>query len=182
MAGWNHNNANWKPKACVTCGASFMPKSGVHKFCSTECKGKWKYVTGQGSTENQYAAISGNWERYLSRRLYVGGVRREKTPRDALFRVLVRQNYRCALSGVPLTCILEKGRFVPTNASVDRIVAGGPYTEDNVQLVCAVLNLWRGNTPVREFILWCKTVATYQDSLTLQAAQGDMENGHGQKA
>lgn len=109
-------------------------------------------------------------------------MRREKTPRDVLFRVLARQDYRCALSGVPLTCILEKGRFVPTNASVDRIVAGGPYTEDNVQLVCAVLNLWRGDTPVEEFIRWCKTVTNYQDLLTLQAEQGDMENGHGQKA
>lgn len=182
MAGWNHTNAKWKPKKCVVCETEFTPKSGVNKFCSPQCKGKWKYITGAGSTEAQYAEISGDWGRYLSRRLYCAGMRRDKLPRDALFRILERQGYRCALSGVPLTCILEKGVAHPTNASVDRIVAGGAYTEDNVQLVCVVLNMWRGNRSPEDFINWCKLVAAYNTNRTLPAVQGELENDHGQTA
>lgn len=52
VGGWHHDNASWKPKECVVCSAVFIPRSGVHKFCSERCKGRWKYITGDQSTEN----------------------------------------------------------------------------------------------------------------------------------
>lgn len=182
MAGWNHNNAKWKPKICVVCGTSFTPKSGIHKFCSAQCKGKWPYITGQSSTENQYAEISGNWDRYLARLLYYNGRKRDKLTKEILLSQLQKQNYRCALTGVPLTCQLEKGTVVRTNASVDRIIAGGPYEANNIQLVCRAINFWRCNTPLSEFVDWCRKVVSYHDTGTLPLEQGDMENSHGQKA
>lgn len=180
MAGWNHNNANWKPKNCAVCGTEFTPRSGANKFCSTPCRGKWKYITGDGSTENQYLRISGNWERYCSRLLYYGGRKRDKLSKQILLDKLREQDYKCALTGVPLTCELSVGTSCPTNASVDRIVAGGPYTADNIQLVCRVLNFWRADTSVEDFVEWCRKVVDYHT--TLQSAQGEKEHGHGQKA
>jgi len=163
MVGWNHENANWKDKNCVVCDKLFKPKSGPHKFCSAECKGKWPYITGRVTTESQYESISGNWDRYLSRLLYYGGRKRDLLTKEDLMDKLEEQNYKCALSGIPLTCILKKGVKVKTNASVDRIEAGGPYTKDNVQLVCRALNHWRADTEIDEFVDFCRAVVKHFD-------------------
>jgi hypothetical protein len=156
MAGWH---GQFKKKPCVVCGAFFQPKSGVHKFCCDSCKGKWRYLTEQVTTKTQYKGISGNWDRYLSRLLYAAGRKRDQLTRDVLLELLEKQNYRCALSGVELTCILEKGKRYPTNASVDRINPGGPYTKDNIQLVCRAVNSWRSDLPLETFIWFCQRVA-----------------------
>ena len=181
VGGWNHDNANWKPKTCVVCGGSFTPKSGVHKFCSSPCKGKWKYITGEGSTENQYKKISGNWVRYASRLLYFKGRKRDQLTREDILRQLEKQNYKCALTGKELTCVLQKGTVSKTNASIDRIIAGGPYTPENIQMVCKAVNLWRGNTPIAEFVDWCRAVVETHDN-TMQSEHGEKEQGHGQNA
>jgi len=181
MAGWHHENANWKPKPCAVCGAEFTPHSGVHKFCSVQCKGKWQYITGAQSTENQYKQISGNWARYCARLLYYGGRKRDQLTKQILLDKLQAQDYKCALSGVPLTCDLSKGVVSQTNASVDRIVAGGSYTEDNIQMVCRALNHWRADTSIEDFVAWCRRVVDY-NTPTLQVAQGEQEYDHGQKA
>ena len=177
MAGWHHENANWKLKNCAVCGAEFKPFSGAHKFCSETCKGKWKYITGSVTTASQYKLISGNWSRYVSRLLYYGGRKRDQLTREILLQKLEDQQYRCALTGVPLTCNLEKGVVCPTNASVDRIIAGGPYTADNIQMVCRAVNMWRGDLPIEEYVDWCQKVVNHHR--TLHAEQGEKEHDHG---
>lgn len=157
-----HDVDTVKDKNCIVCSTAFTPFSGVHKFCSEKCKGKWKYITGEGSTENQYKEISGNWKRYVSRLMYYGGRKRDKLTRDIILKKLEEQNYKCALSGADLTCNLTKGFRCPTNASVDRIIPGGPYTEDNIQLVCRALNSWRADLPIDEYTEWCRKVVEHQ--------------------
>lgn len=178
MAGWHHDNAIWERKICPVCRTEFKPNSGAHKFCSTPCKGKWQYITGVQSTDNQYKKISGNWNRYMARLLYYGGRKRDKLTVADLMRVLENQNYKCALTGIPLTCTLEKNKKVRTNVSVDRIIAGGAYTPDNIQLVCKAVNMWRCDTPLEEFVEWCRAVVTFNDR-TLRVEQGEKEQGHG---
>ena len=163
MVGWNHDKAMWKDKKCAVCTTVFTPKSGVHKFCSDSCRGKWKYVVGTHSTENQYKDISGNWKRYLARLQYVAGRKRDGLTTEVLMEIIEKQNYRCALSGLPLTCMMEKGKTFNTNVSVDRIEAGGEYTKENVQLVCRALNQWRSNTSIEDFVAFCKAVASHHD-------------------
>jgi hypothetical protein len=162
MAGWNHSGV-FKEKACTVCGINFKPKSGVHKFCSEKCKGKWQYITGTSSTENQYKEISGNWKRYCSRLMYYGGRKRDKLTVEILLKKLEEQDYKCAISGLPLECSLEVGVKNPYNVSVDRVQAGGPYTEDNIQLVCVAFNKWRADTPLEDFIEFCRAVVKHQD-------------------
>ena len=168
MVGWNHANATWKPKTCAVCNKPFIPNSGVHKFCSAACKGKWPYITGKLTTESQYKEISGSWPRYFSRLLV--NKKRAALSREDLIFLLHVQDARCALTGVPLTCQLEKGVKCPTNASVDRIAAGGPYTLDNVQLVCVAVNKWRGDTPIEEFVEWCRLVVSHAEKEKSHAA------------
>lgn len=159
MPGWNHYGV-FKPKPCLVCKTEFKPRSGVNKFCSTKCRGKWKYMMGVCSTESQYKTISGDWSRYFSRLL--GRKERKSLTKDDLLQLLEKQDGRCALSGVKMTCLLEKGRVNPQNASIDRISAGGEYTADNVQLVCAVVNKWRSNTPIEVFVEYCERIAEWK--------------------
>lgn len=159
MAGWHHEGA-FKEKECAVCETPFIPKSGVHKFCSETCKGRWKYIVGVETTESQYARISGNWRRYFVRLCNRSTGRSGLSAEDCL-ELLEQQEGLCALSGIELTCKLEKGVVCKTNASLDRIEAGGPYIKSNVQLVCAVLNKFRIDTPLDEFKWWCRKVTEY---------------------
>ena len=91
--------------------------------------------------------------------LYAAGRKRDKLSRDDLLKILETQNYKCALSGIDLTCSLSIGHKFWTNASVDRIIPGGPYTKDNIQLVCRAVNSWRADTPLEDFIEVCRKIA-----------------------
>ena len=114
------------------------------------------------STENQYKLISNNWRRYMARLLFCSGKKRSDLTIDILLDLLEKQNYKCALSGVNLTCLLTKGQKHLTNASVDRIIPGGPYVENNIQLVCVAVNRWRADLPQSEYIRWCNLITDYQ--------------------
>jgi hypothetical protein len=96
--------------------------------------------------------------------MYYGGRKRDALSREIILEQLEKQDYRCALSGVQLTCILEKGVTTQTNASIDRINAGGAYTSDNIQMVCVALNHWRADTAVPDFVEWCRKVVNFHDS------------------
>ena len=148
-------------KTCVNCEETFLVKTSVQRFCTPRCKGQWKYTSRKTTTQSQYLEISGNWSRYLSRLIYSGGTKRVDLSTHELLSILEAQDGLCALSGLPLTCQLEKGVKFPFNASVDRVIAGGPYTQDNIQLVCNCLNKWRSDTTVEDFIAICTTVADY---------------------
>ncbi|MCB0367966.1 MAG: hypothetical protein KDD45_00655 [Bdellovibrionales bacterium] len=129
-------------------------------------------MSGKVTTESQYKEISGNWERYLSRLLYSAGRKRDNLSREDLFDILVKQDYKCAISGIPLTCLLTKGTRNWTNASVDRIDAGGSYKKENVQLVCRAVNSWRSDIPLQEFIEICRLVADYNPKRESEVKDG----------
>ena len=149
-----------KRRTCPLCSSVFTARSGAHKFCSESCKGKHKYVTKAVTTEGQYLNISGNWSRYFDRLLGKG--RRGVLSRQDLLDLFEKQKGLCALSGIPLTCTLLQGTKYPNNASIDRIEAGGTYAPSNVQLVCSVLNGFRKDCTVDDFINYCTAVADYQ--------------------
>ena len=71
-----------------------------------------------------------------------------------------------------MTCNLELGTRFPRNVSVDRIKPGGPYTKDNIQLVCRALNSWRADSDLNEFIEMCRAVANHADKREREARDG----------
>jgi hypothetical protein len=104
----------------------------------------------------KYLRMSGDWTLYFKHLLS-----KKKTDVTAidLVELLKKQKGKCALSGTPLTCEKVKGKYVKTNASIDRIIAGGGYNIENIQLVCRAVNSFRHDLTISEFITWCKRVA-----------------------
>ena len=141
---------------CLQCKVEFHKKTYRHKYCSQGCKVQYEQIHGLVPTDVQYAKISGDWHRYLLR-LCTKATRSALTP-GILKDILDAQGGKCALTGVSLTCLLQRGTRTSTNASVDRIVPGGPYEKDNIRLVCARINILRGNMTDSEFLYWCKLV------------------------
>lgn len=144
---------------CAICGSEFYRLAFNHKYCSTTCKRIGLRAGGCESTDSQYKLISGNWAKYYNRLRCQRG--RQRLTVEILLALHESQGGLCALSGVPLTCKLEKGNKCPTNASIDRIEPKGEYTTDNIQLVCAIINKFRIDTPVEDFIGWCRKVAQH---------------------
>jgi hypothetical protein len=148
-------------KQCKVCTSEFLPTNNAHIYCGKTCKRSVaKSVGGAETTERQYALITGNWEKYYGR-LCLPSFQRTLLSKHDCRGLLKAQNYKCALTGVELTCILEKGTVCKTNASIDRIDPKGAYTKNNVQLVCAVINKLRIDMSVDEFINWCTKVSDY---------------------
>lgn len=77
-----------------------------------------------------------------------------------LIELLAEQNGKCALSGVPLTKITGHG-IVSTNVSIDRIDPKGPYTKENIRLVCRFINGFRSELSDENFLWWCRKVTEY---------------------
>ena len=147
-------------RPCAGCGGVFIPKVNNQKYCGITCRRAVYRTNGPESTDRQYALISGNWVKYFNR-LCTRSFNRSGLTSAQMVDLLHKQGGKCALSGVELTCVLQKGVVSKTNASIDRIDPKGPYTVENVQLVCAVLNKFRIDTPLDEFVSWCRKVAKH---------------------
>lgn len=111
------------------------------------------------TTEEQYRSISGNWNRYFLR--LVNQKNRKALTVEMLENLLKEQEGRCALTGIELTCILEKGNICLTNASIDRIDHGGPYILENIRLICRQANNMRWTLSDEELLYWCKRIVDH---------------------
>lgn len=74
-----------------------------------------------------------------------------------LLNVWEKQEGKCALTGWDMTMILGQG-IIQTNCSIDRIDSSVGYTEDNIQLVCRIVNISKSNMPLNDFVNLCKSV------------------------
>ena len=100
------------------------------------------------------------WYNYFRRLLQNSASQRKALSIEHLEKLLLRQKGACAISGVELTKITGQG-VVSTNASIDRIRAGGPYTLGNIRLVCNFVNGFKNNMPDKEFRWWCERIAEH---------------------
>jgi hypothetical protein len=137
---------------CKECKKKFITQRWDSVYCSIECNRSAK-------KRREYGRNEGNWEWYFKGLLH-GRVDRKNIKSKDLLKILKKQDYKCALSGVKLTCVKIYGdtNITWTNASIDRIIAGKEYNINNIQLVCRALNSFRGVLPVKEYIDWCKKV------------------------
>lgn len=70
----------------------------------------------------------------------------------------IAQKGRCALSDAVMHITPGIGRKNVRAMSIDRIDSSANYTLDNVQLVCAIINIMKNDLPVDEFKMWCSAV------------------------
>ena len=136
-------------RKCKVCKTKFETLHPKYLCCSTKC-------TMINKVNTRYEKENGDWTAYFKHLLSKKN-KTDLTPRK-LINVLKKQNYKCALTGMPLTCEKIRGIISKTNASIDRIFAGGVYNRRNIQLVCRAVNSFRGDMTVNEFINWSKKV------------------------
>ncbi len=68
-----------------------------------------------------------------------------------------KQQGLCAISKIPMTYEIDSGR-VYTNLSIDQIIQGKGYTEDNVQLVCMAVNQLKSDWDMDTVLYICQSV------------------------
>jgi hypothetical protein len=155
---------------CQHCGTAYLPvtNKGRRFYCSTKCnKSAWVSRNAEAeairqSTTKQYELITSSWRRYYQR--LVGKRGRSKTlALDDVLALHEQQNGICALTGLSMTKNLEVGVICHTNASLDRVVAGGEYVIANIRLVCSAVNKFRADLGTEEFIDMCRRVAEHAD-------------------
>jgi hypothetical protein len=67
--------------------------------------------------------------------------RENNLDKSFIMDLLTRQNYKCAVTGIPLTHTPDD----LASASIDRIDSSKGHTKENVQLVCKFYNMGKGN-------------------------------------
>lgn len=85
-----------------------------------------------------------------------------------LWELFLKQDRKCALSGVPLSFEGKtmENRYASTSkktASLDRIDSTKGYIKGNVQWVHKIVNLMKQTTNQDEFIEWCRKVAEHRN-------------------
>ena len=137
------------PYICIVCKKAGVAATHNRRFCCTTCKNQVK-------TQKRYEREDYDWYRYF--RHLLSKKQNTTLTAEQLIGKIAEQDYKCALSGVELTCRRERGNIIQTNASIDRINAGGEYNYNNIQIVCRAINSFRGNLTVNEFLFWCNEV------------------------
>jgi hypothetical protein len=139
-----------KDRSCKTCSNEFQPSNNAQIYCSEVCIPKREY-----STEHQYLRFTNPRTYFVA--LLAQPARKELSLEDC-FELLEEQEGKCALTGIELTFKRIKGIKHKTNASLDRIVPGGPYIKSNVRLVCAIVNKMRLDMSDEELKFWCSKI------------------------
>lgn len=86
---------------------------------------------------------------------------------DDLYNQLIKQNSRCAYSGIELD-VLNKYKL-ESNASVDRIDSTKDYTKDNIQWVYKPINIMKNGLSSEDFISLCDKISEYQKQINSDA-------------
>ena len=76
-----------------------------------------------------------------------------------LLDLLEEQNRRCSITGIEFRFKSDfEGRMDQYRASVDRIDSNKGYTKDNVQLVCAQVNIMKHQSTEKELLFWATKI------------------------
>lgn len=80
---------------------------------------------------------------------------------DFIENLYIKQNFKCALSGIPIILNIENKRGSQNTASLDRIDSSKGYLKNNVQWVHKDINMMKQDHTDENFINWCKIVAKH---------------------
>lgn len=156
-SGFDRNTRTlWR---CVCdCGVEKVIRGTHLKYGSVRSCGCESHRTGSRSPRwSGYGEISGSFWKCVvhgaaARNIVVG-----ITIRQA-WNLFVRQERRCALSGLPLTF---GPRWSAITASIDRIDSRKNYVRSNIQWVHKTINQMKWEFPEEHFIEVCQLVAAF---------------------
>jgi hypothetical protein len=147
---------------CIECGKETETlNERAKKFCDNKsCGVMWrnKHVYRYKFTYSHRNASTRNFLKTLLTKKN----RKETLSIEFLEELLLKQNGLCAITKEPLTFIAGQGR-IDTNVSIDQIVPGKGYTEDNVQLVCRIVNSMKFDHDLDSFVEWCRKVVYHNE-------------------
>lgn len=109
-----------------------------------------------------YKDLSGVFWRTIVKRAGERGIEFDANlTKEILYNILDKQNFKCALSGLPITLHRNyKEQRISQTASLDRIDSNKGYSEDNIQWVHKKINYMKNVLDELEFIELCKLVAS----------------------
>lgn len=141
-----------KIKIQCFCGKEIMCKprgiaQGERTSCG--CKRGWKLRQG---TEFVNLTYFNNIKHHATNKN-----REFKITIDYISDLLVKQDFKCALSGINIECAYKDSH----TASLDRIDSSKGYIEGNVQWVHKVINDMKSNREDKLFIEYCRAVAEF---------------------
>jgi hypothetical protein len=158
-------NAPWGTATCPVCAADFKLTRSGKKYCSFKCsrlrmQRNWKnknradghcYSCKEVPMENSTCFCRKHW---LVQAAWRAGLRGSKAG-EAVEEMLIRQNYRCAYTGIRLV--------LGVNASLDHIKPRLQHPEllgqiSNLEWVDESVNRSKGNMSRERFIALCREV------------------------
>jgi hypothetical protein len=138
--------------------------TGAHKqFEDPEQRERRKQIRWKG-----YKQLSGSYIGEIERVAKRTGKDFKITP-EYMWDLLVEQNFRCAISGVPIYLevavgsINRKGYQLRT-ASLDRIDSTMGYIVSNVQWLHREVNQMKSDRLDEDYINWCKVITAHQNN------------------
>lgn len=158
QTGREWRKADLEPTArkCELCGIDFIGKTPRARFCSNRCSGT--------AFARKQTAENADLRGHLTRLLKMSGYERSELSLDLLLALYEKQDGQCALTGITMTWKARMGR-VQTNISIDRISVLCGYTPDNVQLVCRMANIMKGELSQSDFLAVCRRVIAKADGV-----------------
>lgn len=153
-------------------------KSHITWKCKCDC-GEEKYIRGchlrSGHTEScgctwyQHGEKHHSWKGYkeISSRFFKSVFYNAKSRQlifdisiEYLWELFIKQERKCALSGILLTFSANHGKIQGT-ASLDRIDSSKGYIEGNVQWVHTIINNMKWDMPQEQFLNMCNIISDY---------------------
>lgn len=155
-------------RICGTCNISFdvsnfhgdiSHPSGLQSSCKSchSIKSKKSISTFDGFIKNIYKDMKNNANKRPKE------INVNITIED-IHNLYIKQNGLCALSGLKMTHTIIASRednhiINKYNISIDRINSDLDYTIDNIQLVCAIVNIMKNDLPNDNFIELCSIIS-----------------------
>lgn len=132
----------------------------------TNVKGRYKF-------KGYYDLSLSYYNSFKKRRIEKGFEWDDDVTIEFLWKLYVKQDKKCAISGIPITLIKNwseqsksKELEIYQTASIDRIDSKKGYTTNNIQWVHKSINYMKGQLSNDEFIGLCKLVANNHKYVT----------------
>lgn len=151
-------------RTCINCNCDFMCNKKSAKYCTLKCSNDFKNKSGiylnfrRSSVENTLLSVL--WgARSRSKRIN----RDFDITDDQILNLLIKQDYRCAMTGIKMNPSKQSGfkNKDPYTVSIDRIDTSKGYLIDNVQLVCTICNLFKNSYNIEDVGIVCKEYVRY---------------------
>lgn len=148
----NRNKSNrsviWLECKCRTCNSISIHKADVFRQGESSCwncKKSSRFISSNTKNRNMKSYFSG---------LKYGAKKRNisfDVTSDYLYDLLLKQDYKCSLSGIVIS-------IIDGTASIDRINNEIGYLPDNVQWVHRTVNYMKCDLPQSDFIDFCEMI------------------------